>query len=112
MSTYSWLNLLVLAGAVLFALAAAAWLRRRGTPVRWRAAAVASVGVLLLSAVFDSVIIAAGLVSYSNTQISGLFIGLAPIEDFAYPLAAGMVLPVLWQLGARTSKTARQETSR
>src|SRR5699024_367998 len=30
--------------------------------------------------------------------ISGVRIGKAPVEDFAYPLAGAMLLPALWQL--------------
>jgi lycopene cyclase domain-containing protein len=61
--------------------------------------AFAAVGVLLVAtAVFDSVIVATGIVGYDGSRILGLRIGAAPIEDFAYPLAAGLALPALWWL--------------
>lgn len=97
MSAYSWLNLLVLAAALLLALCAAAWLRRRGRPLRWAAVAIAATGVLLLTLLFDNVMIAFGLFSYTPEQISGLHLGLVPLEDFAYPLVAALLVPILWQ---------------
>ena len=41
----------------------------------------------MLTAVFDNVMIAVGLVTYPAEHLSGLRIGLAPLEDFAYALA-------------------------
>lgn len=52
--------------------------------------------LLVFTAVFDNLIIAAGIVAYDPAKISGVFIGIAPIEDFAYTLAAVLVLPTLW----------------
>ncbi|WP_312182426.1 lycopene cyclase domain-containing protein [Arthrobacter sp.] len=54
--------------------------------------------LLALTAVFDNLMIAAGLFGYNPERISGAFLGLAPLEDFAYPLAAVLLLPALWQL--------------
>ncbi|WP_258934550.1 lycopene cyclase domain-containing protein [Nesterenkonia pannonica] len=49
-------------------------------------AAALAMGVLfVLTAIFDNVIIGIGLVAYDESVISGLRIGRAPIEDFAYP---------------------------
>lgn len=69
-------------------------------------AIVATVAALfVLTAVFDTVMIAVGLFSYDETQLAGLFIGLAPVEDFAYPLAGAVLLPALWvALRARRSR--------
>ena len=62
-------------------------------------AALAAVGVLLVAtAVFDSVIVGTGIVGYDTSRILGLRVGTAPVEDFAYPVAAGLGLPALWQL--------------
>ena len=55
---------------------------------RWIATGVAAVVLLVLTAVFDSVMIAAGLFGYADGTRLGPAIGLAPIEDFAYPVAA------------------------
>ncbi|KFF61060.1 hypothetical protein JF66_00245 [Cryobacterium sp. MLB-32] len=58
--------------------------------------------VLTLTAVFDNVMISAGLFSYDPAHLVGWFVGLAPLEDFAYPLAAVLLLPSIWVLvGAR-----------
>jgi lycopene cyclase domain-containing protein len=54
--------------------------------------------VLALTAVFDNVMIHFGLMTYSRDAISGALVGAAPVEDFAYPLAALMLLPALWLL--------------
>ena len=54
--------------------------------------------MVLLTAVFDNLIIAAGLVAYDETQIHGLKVGLAPIEDFAYTIFSVVVIPLLWRL--------------
>jgi hypothetical protein len=42
-----------------------------------------------------------GLFGYNPEQISGTFIGLAPLEDFAYAIAAVVLLPALWHLIGR-----------
>ena len=63
---------------------------------------VALVAVLVLTAVFDNVMIGIGLVDYDPNRINGLRLGLAPIEDFAYPVAAALLLPALWALLGRT----------
>ncbi|MGN6742874.1 MAG: lycopene cyclase domain-containing protein [Amnibacterium sp.] len=61
--------------------------------------ALVTVGVLLVAtAVFDSVIVGTGIVGYDGARILGLRIGTAPVEDFAYPIAAGLGLPALWHL--------------
>lgn len=70
---------------------------------RWRAIVLAAVAVLALTVVFDNTMIALGLFSYNAEHISGAFIGLAPVEDFAYAIAAVTLLPALWHLlGRRT----------
>ncbi len=63
---------------------------------------IALVGVLVLTAVFDNIMIGIGLVDYDPDRINGLRLGVAPIEDFAYPVAAALLLPALWALLGRT----------
>ena len=65
---------------------------------RWRAIALAVVPLLVLTAIFDNLMIALGLFSYNGEHISGAFIGLAPLEDFAYTIAVVVLLPSLWHL--------------
>lgn len=113
--TYLALNavFVVVAGAI-----AAFAMRRRGAAGGASGAArgVASVGialliVLLLTALFDNVMIASGLFAYEPGLILGFTVGLAPIEDFAYPVAAALLLPALWSLlGGSAPLSARRMT--
>ena len=92
--TYWALNAVFLAGVAAVALAAVLF---RRSP-RWRSIGLVLVVVLVLTAVFDNVMIGVGLVGYDAGKISGAFIGIAPLEDFAYALAAVVLLPSIWVL--------------
>ena len=65
---------------------------------RWFALPIAGGVLLILTAVFDNVMLGVGLVGYDRHLISGVFIGIAPLEDFAYTVAAIVLLPCLWTL--------------
>src|SRR5690625_166862 len=76
----------------------------RGSRARrdhWLAAGIAAGALIVLTAVFDSLMIHADLFYYADELISGMRIGLAPIEDFAYAIAGVLLLPVLWRMFAR-----------
>jgi len=75
---------------------------------RWRLGVVlVALALAVLTAVFDSVMIAADLFRYDESTLSGARVGLAPLEDFAWPLAAALLLPALWEaLGRRRSRRA------
>jgi lycopene cyclase domain-containing protein len=92
--TYWTLNAIFL--GVVAAVVLAAILRRRSP--RWRAVGAASIVLLITTAVFDNVMIGVGLVDYDPARISGAFVGIAPLEDFAYAVAAVVLLPCLWML--------------
>ncbi len=92
--TYWALNAIFL-GAVA-AVAVAAVVSKRGP--RWASTGLVLGAVLLMTAVFDNVMIGVGLVGYNRDLISGVFIGVAPLEDFAYAIAAAVLLPSLWTL--------------
>src|SRR5690554_4059438 len=92
--TYWTLNAVFLGVVLVVALAAV--LARR-TP-RWRAVALAAIPLLILTAIFDNVLVGTGIVGYDETLISGAKIGVAPLEDFAYTIAALVLLPSLWSL--------------
>ncbi|MEN9620585.1 MAG: hypothetical protein RL499_778 [Actinomycetota bacterium] len=92
--TYTLLNIVFLTIVAIVAIAAVA---ARRAP-RWRAVGLAAVLLLTLTAIFDNVIIGTGLVAYDESLISGVIIGLAPIEDFAYTVAALVLLPAVWEL--------------
>lgn len=99
MMTYWWINAWFLGGAALFA----AISHLMGVRVRWGALGSALVLMLVLTAIFDNMIIGFGLVDYDPELISGVRIGVAPIEDFAYTVVAMIIVPVLWAWGEKLS---------
>jgi lycopene cyclase domain-containing protein len=75
-------------------------------PPRWLAVLASAAILLIVSAVFDNIMIGIGLVGYNRSLISGVFIGIAPVEDFAYAVAAVVLLPSLWALLTRKGDRA------
>jgi lycopene cyclase domain-containing protein len=113
--TYALLNAVFLGLVSLVAVAAI--LSRRAPD--WRAVSLAAILLLILTAVFDNVIIGTGLVAYDDSLISGVRIGLAPIEDFAYTVAALVLLPAVWELlphrageGASRARNGQSQSER
>ncbi|HWS57308.1 MAG TPA: lycopene cyclase domain-containing protein [Actinotalea sp.] len=98
--TYLLVSLPFVAAAVGVLVVARRRSRRAGGPGMPDLAAVgAALGVLLvLTAVFDNLMISVGLVDYSADRILGLRLGVAPVEDFTYPVAGALLLPALWHL--------------
>ncbi|MDQ1513820.1 MAG: hypothetical protein QOC59_1662 [Microbacteriaceae bacterium] len=94
MTTYLLLSLVVL---VPVAALSSVVLLRAGRPAV-PSALVALAVLLVLTAVFDQVLVGSGIVGYDTSRILGLRIGVAPVEDFAYPIAAALALPALWHL--------------
>jgi lycopene cyclase domain-containing protein len=114
--TYWALDVVFLAIAAVTGIAALAVRVRRRRRERLRAghrarqplaAWIVSAAVLLgMTAIFDNVMIGIGLVGYDASKISGVFVGIAPLEDFSYAVAAVVLLPSLWVLlGARSAKS-------
>jgi lycopene cyclase domain-containing protein len=101
--TYALLSLVFLALATAALALALAVSPDRSALLRrwWRPVLIAAAVVLVLTAVFDNVMVAVGLMTYSAAHTSGATLGLVPIEDFAYPLAALLLLPALWLLTRR-----------
>ena len=97
---------IVLNVIVLAVLGAVSWrvLRgMRGMPLVWTV-----LHLCVLTAVFDTIMIDVGLYVFDPDKILGLYIWGAPLEDFAYAIAAAIGMPVLWvALGRRKT---RQET--
>lgn len=92
-----------LAVAVAVAVVAAA-VRRLGRRW-WVATVVTAVVLVVLTAVFDSVMVAADLFRYGDGALSGARLWLAPVEDLAWPLAAALLLPAVWELlGGRRAR--------
>ena len=90
MATYVALNVVFLA----VVLAVLKWRRL----LVWNRSVIVTLCILIAcTAVFDSLIIAAGIVDYDTTKILGIYIGTAPIEDFMYALLAAVIVPALWK---------------
>lgn len=75
----------------------------------WRPVVAAGVALMVLTAIFDNVMIATGLMVYEPEHLAGILLGSAPLEDFAYPLAGLLLLPSLWLLLGRFSRPDADE---
>lgn len=106
--TYALLNTVFLGLALWFMVIAYVVSVRRGARVGRRMFMVLALTLLVMlitTAIFDNVIIGVGLVAYDPSTLLGVFIGNAPVEDFAYTIAGVMILPALWVLlGTRKEK--------
>ena len=89
--TYVLLNTIFMVPALL-----AAYVLGRGR-IRRKNLAITLGVMLALTAVFDTAIIAAGIVAYDETKILGWYIFKAPIEDFSYAFVAAVLAPILWR---------------
>ena len=70
--------------------------------LRLSALLLAGVVLILLTAVFDNLIIYSGIVAYDENLISGVKIWLAPIEDFSYTVFALGLVPLIFEaLGSK-----------
>jgi lycopene cyclase domain-containing protein len=94
--TYLGLALVFLVASAAVAVVAAA-VRRPGR-TWWAATAAVAAALLVLTAVFDSLMIAADLFRYDEGALAGARVWLTPVEDLAWPLAAVLLLPALWEL--------------
>ncbi|MGN6240515.1 MAG: lycopene cyclase domain-containing protein [Cellulosimicrobium cellulans] len=96
---------LVLNVIVLAVLVAVSWrVLRRLRPGPLAATAVV---LCLLTLVFDTLMIAADLYVYDPDKILGVYLWGAPLEDFAYALAAALAMPVLWTVLGSRGRAAR-----
>ena len=94
--SYPVLALVFLALAAAVA-AVAGWRRRLGARW-WAVTGLTILALVVLTAVFDNLMIAADLFRYDHEQLTGWRLGLVPVEDFAWPVAAGLLLPSAWEL--------------
>lgn len=90
MLTYVLLDLVVL-----LVLGLLVWLRPK--KLAWKPILVVLAVLLVMTAVFDSVLVYEHIVAYDGLKILGIYIGRAPIEDFAYTLAVVVLVPYLWK---------------
>lgn len=94
---YWTLNLIFL--AVVVALLLVSLLTKRSPG--FKALSLTLLVVLVMTAVFDNIMIAIGLVGYDAELTNPARIGVAPLEDFAYAIAAALGLPAVWMLTAK-----------
>ena len=82
--TYAGLAAIFVVASAVVAVAATV---RRGLTARW-----------WLTVVFDSLMILADLFRFDEASLTGVRLWHAPVEDLAWPLAAGLLLPSLREL--------------
>lgn len=70
---------------------------------------VAGMALLVMTIVFDNVIVTLRIVAYDPALISGAKIGAIPVEDLAYSIAAIVLLPSLWVLFDRPTRPSQEE---
>lgn len=85
--TYLGLNAIFLGAVILVGL-----VLRKQLP--WKALGLATGVLVIATAVFDNIIVGTGIVAYDENLILGIKIGVAPIEDFAYALAAPLLISI------------------
>lgn len=92
--TYLILNLLFLAVVV-----SALWYMN---VLPSRSVFLRTAGILLvLTMLFDPVIIALGIVDYDADLLLGLRLFGAPVEDFFYSILAALLIPAVWTYTAK-----------
>ena len=101
---------IVLNVLVLVVLVAVSWrvLRR----LRRGPLALTVLVLCVLTLVFDTLMIAADLYVYDPAKILGVYLWGAPLEDFAYAIAAALGMPVLWTVLGRRSRRDRTDAVR
>lgn len=67
--------------------------RRKSAPRQLAVTAIVGVVMLVLTAIFDNLMIWGELVGYGDAQRLGLQIGLVPVEDFFYPIFVALIVP-------------------
>lgn len=80
----------IAAGAILW------WSKRRYASHQTATTLTVGAVLLVLTAIFDNLMIWVGLVGYGDGQRFGWQVGLVPVEDFFYPVFAVLVVTALW----------------
>ncbi|WP_058741907.1 lycopene cyclase domain-containing protein [Curtobacterium citreum] len=101
----------VVAGAVARRRAPGGAAARGSRRVAVATSVVAGIALLVMTIVFDNVIVGTGVVAYDASLISGLKIGVIPVEDLAYSIAAVVLLPSLWVLFDRSGRSAADRSA-
>jgi lycopene cyclase domain-containing protein len=87
--SYPVLTVIVLGVFAIYSLVMRRW-------INWKVMVPSAVFMLLMTLVFDNLIIGSGIVDYDFSKTSGIRLFLAPIEDFAYTLVALVLVPSLF----------------
>ena len=105
----SYLGLVLTFVAVTIPVFVIAVVTRRPDGRWWASVGLTIVTLMALTAIFDSAMIAADLFRFEESALTGIHIGLAPIEDFAWPVAAGILIPstMLFMTTPPRSRTRR-----
>ena len=80
--------------------------RLRPGPLVW-----AALLLVVLTTVFDTLMIAADLYVFDPDRILGVYVWGAPVEDFAYAIAAVLLMPALWTWRERRAARGGREGS-
>jgi small toxic polypeptide LdrA/B/C/D len=64
----------------------------------WAATLLVGAVLVVLTGVFDSLMVAADLFRYHDAALLGPRVLLTPVEDFAWPVFAVLAVPALWEL--------------
>lgn len=67
----------------------------------WAATGLTVLALVVLTVVFDSAMVAADLFRYDDASLTGVRLLRAPVEDLAWPLAVGLLLPSMAELTRR-----------
>ncbi|WP_197517482.1 lycopene cyclase domain-containing protein [Microbacterium karelineae] len=82
----------VAVGMVVFALGAVRASRRHDLPQYLRGWAGAAACLLILTAIFDNAMMAAGFFDFGDGHTTGIRLGLIPLEDLLYPAVGSLLL--------------------
>lgn len=88
-------TLLPVAGATLTGRTGRTW---------WLSVAGAMAALVVLTVVFDSLMVSVDLFRYDASRTLGIDVLLAPLEDLTWPIASALLLPSLWVLAGRTRR--------
>ena len=100
----SYLGLATVFVGVTLPVLAIAIVTRRPSARWWASVGLTAASLMVLTAVFDSIMIAADLFRFDESALTGIHVGLAPIEDFAWPLAATILVSSLSLLLSRPAR--------
>ena len=65
------------------------------------ASSVVLLPMVVLTAIFDNLIVLAKIVGYDPSKLLGISVGVVPIEDFAYTIVAAVLIPTIWKAASR-----------